>query len=378
MHRDLKPENLLVAPDGRAKILDFGLAGILTAGADGGRDLARGSTATLLTGPHAVLGALRFMAPERARGEPADSRSDLSALGAVLYGAPAFALEALAAGGATRRTLRGLAAVAAIVAAVGLADAYAALGYGNYLVPEDSFLRARAAAAQAVELDPALAAAHSRLGYAAMYYDWDFGNAGAELERALALDPLSPAIQTDMAFVAHYARRDDGATDRQTRNRAGKSSLTEIMHFLLGSSVDNDSVFPDTQLQGNSTPLHHLAMEGEGEELRWYQIAIGLRQIDTLRQAARVVAAPSREPYTDGMEVPLAPDTARRPEDLAATSGPAAGDIVEDALAGCLEDLASVRQTLDGRHDDLESGRVKPCAREEARVRSSGRSTHRF
>jgi hypothetical protein len=78
------------------------------------------------------------------------------------------------------------------------------------------------------------------------------------------------------------------------------------------------------------------------------------------------------------MEVALAPDTARRPEDLAATGGPAAGDIVEDALARCLEDLPSVRQTLDDRHDDLESGRVKPYDGEEARVRSSGRDTDRF
>ncbi|MBP7588915.1 MAG: DUF2326 domain-containing protein [Thermoanaerobaculia bacterium] len=42
------------------------------------------------------------------------------------------------------------------------------------------------------------------------------------------------------------------ATERQTRNRAGKSSLTEVMHFLLGSSVDNDSIFRDAQLQEHS------------------------------------------------------------------------------------------------------------------------------
>jgi len=66
------------------------------------------------------------------------------------------------------------------------------------------------------------------------------------------------------------------------------------------------------------------------------------------------------------MEVHLTPDTAKRLKDLAATSGRAADDIVEDALAGYLEDLASVRQTLDSRYDDLKSGRVKPIDGEEA------------
>jgi predicted transcriptional regulator len=66
------------------------------------------------------------------------------------------------------------------------------------------------------------------------------------------------------------------------------------------------------------------------------------------------------------MEVHLTPDTAKRLKDLAATSGRAAEDIVEDALAGYLEDVASVRQTLDSRYDDLKSGRVKPIDGEEA------------
>jgi tetratricopeptide (TPR) repeat protein len=414
VHRDLKPENLFIAPDGRARILDFGLAAIVSDDAGAGRSLAGASTATQLTDPHAVLGTLRYMAPEQARGEPADARSDLFALGAVLYemlyGAPAFAgrssadvttailrdeppelsrsgrdadpvaallrrclakqpeqrfqsardlafaLEALARGGATRRPRRGLVAAAAIAAAValallaaqarrqgaapkvaapaveaapaaaglamppaaagapsalaaardavvrgrhlwnkrdrasleaavrefqgaidadptfapgyvGLADAFAALGYGNYLAPEDSFLRARAAAAQAVELDPGLAAAHASLGYAAMYFDWDFGQAAAELERALALDPraptahqwraylllmsgrpdearaeiarareldpLSPAIQTDMAFVAHYARRDEEAV-RFAQAAFALSPDFPPAHFWLG------------------------------------------------------------------------------------------------------------------------------------------------
>ena len=66
------------------------------------------------------------------------------------------------------------------------------------------------------------------------------------------------------------------------------------------------------------------------------------------------------------MEVHVTPETAKKLQDLAATSGRAADDIVEDALAGYLEEVASVRKTLDSRYDDLNSGRVKPIDGAEA------------
>ena len=74
IHRDLKPENLLVARDGTLKILDFGLAKL--------SDGAGGLDATI---PGTVLGTVGYMAPEQARGEPADARADLFAAGAVMY-----------------------------------------------------------------------------------------------------------------------------------------------------------------------------------------------------------------------------------------------------------------------------------------------------
>ena len=66
------------------------------------------------------------------------------------------------------------------------------------------------------------------------------------------------------------------------------------------------------------------------------------------------------------MEVHVTPETAKKLNDLAATTGRAPEDIVEDALAGYLVEVASVRKTLDTRYDDLTSGRVKPIDGEEA------------
>ena len=59
------------------------------------------------------------------------------------------------------------------------------------------------------------------------------------------------------------------------------------------------------------------------------------------------------------MDVHVTPETAKKLNDLATASGRAPEDIVEDALAGYLEHVASVRETLDSRYDDLKSGRVK-------------------
>lgn len=66
------------------------------------------------------------------------------------------------------------------------------------------------------------------------------------------------------------------------------------------------------------------------------------------------------------MEFRVTAETTRTLKDLAETSGRAPEDIVEDALAGSLEEVASVRTTLDSRNDDLKSGRVKPIDREKA------------
>ncbi len=75
VHRDLKPENVLVDGSGRAKLLDLGLASHFKEAQSNSR----------LTQPGAVLGTVHFMAPEQVIGSEVDARSDLYALGVMLY-----------------------------------------------------------------------------------------------------------------------------------------------------------------------------------------------------------------------------------------------------------------------------------------------------
>ena len=86
VHRDLKPENIFLLHDGQVKILDFGLA--RTADVDAGSAFAtQGATmaSPVITHPGTVMGTVGYMAPEQVRGHATDARSDLFALGAVLY-----------------------------------------------------------------------------------------------------------------------------------------------------------------------------------------------------------------------------------------------------------------------------------------------------
>jgi TolB-like protein/tetratricopeptide (TPR) repeat protein len=79
IHRDLKSANVVVTPEGRVKVLDFGLAKRLAA-----PDLATELDATAMQ-PGTVAGTVPYMAPEQLRGQPAQAASDVWALGAVLY-----------------------------------------------------------------------------------------------------------------------------------------------------------------------------------------------------------------------------------------------------------------------------------------------------
>jgi eukaryotic-like serine/threonine-protein kinase len=85
IHRDIKPENILIARDGRVKILDFGLAKLTEAeNLDGDMQLTLASQSNP-TDPGVVLGTVGYMSPEQVRGQNVDQRSDIFSLGAVIY-----------------------------------------------------------------------------------------------------------------------------------------------------------------------------------------------------------------------------------------------------------------------------------------------------
>jgi serine/threonine-protein kinase len=72
IHRDIKPSNIMLARDGRVKVMDFGVARTLTA-------------SVTLTGSVGIVGTAKYMSPEQARGASVDGRSDLYSLGVCLY-----------------------------------------------------------------------------------------------------------------------------------------------------------------------------------------------------------------------------------------------------------------------------------------------------
>ena len=85
IHRDLKPANVKLTPDGKIKILDFGLAKAFEGEAPV-TDISQSPTLTEeMTRAGVILGTAAYMSPEQARGEEVDKRTDIFAFGCVLY-----------------------------------------------------------------------------------------------------------------------------------------------------------------------------------------------------------------------------------------------------------------------------------------------------
>jgi TolB-like protein/Tfp pilus assembly protein PilF len=152
----------------------------------------------------------------------------------------------------------------------GLADSYSLLGYGNTLAPKDAFPKAKAAALEALEINPNLAEAHASLGYIHMYHDYDYAEserefkkaieqnpnsavahwaysvllsallrpaeARKEIERAEQLDPFSTLVATDMGFELYYDRQYDKAL-AQLQLAIDMNPKAPMPHFWLGRTL---------------------------------------------------------------------------------------------------------------------------------------------
>src|SRR6185295_4194424 len=84
VHRDLKPANVKITPEGKVKVLDFGLAKALTP-AQGPQDLLSSPTMTAPTNMGVILGTAPYMSPEQAKGHDVDARSDIFSFGCVFF-----------------------------------------------------------------------------------------------------------------------------------------------------------------------------------------------------------------------------------------------------------------------------------------------------
>jgi TolB-like protein/DNA-binding SARP family transcriptional activator/Tfp pilus assembly protein PilF len=162
----------------------------------------------------------------------------------------------------------------------GLADAYAVLGFYDYLPPVDAFPRAKAAARRALDLDPGLAEAHASLGYVALYYEWNWPAAEASFQRAIALnpsysvghqwygnhltargrfdeavrtmrraqevDPLSLIASAALGWVHFYAREYEAAADQCRRTLALNPNF-ELAHLWAGWADEAAGRFADAR-----------------------------------------------------------------------------------------------------------------------------------
>jgi eukaryotic-like serine/threonine-protein kinase len=82
-HRDLKPDNIMLTPDGRAKILDFGLAKVTPKGTGDRNEMETAIISNTQSG--VVMGTVGYMSPEQVRARPLDPRSDIFSFGLVFY-----------------------------------------------------------------------------------------------------------------------------------------------------------------------------------------------------------------------------------------------------------------------------------------------------
>jgi TolB-like protein/Flp pilus assembly protein TadD len=118
----------------------------------------------------------------------------------------------------------------------GLGDAYAVLGFYDYLPPGEAFPKAQEAAQRALQLDPDNASAEATLGYAALYFDWNLASAEERFRRSIALDPHNSKAHQWYGNLLTAAGRFDEA-EREMRRAQQLEPLSLIASAALGWSL---------------------------------------------------------------------------------------------------------------------------------------------
>jgi len=132
----------------------------------------------------------------------------------------------------------------------GLADTYVLLAIYYHRTPEDAFPLARAAAQRALEIDDALAEAHTSLGWIKALYDWDWAGAEAEFKRAIELNPNYPtAHHWYGGFLATQGRLDEGLEEVKKAQTLDPLSpqITNVVGLLFFLKGQYDEAIEQSQ-----------------------------------------------------------------------------------------------------------------------------------
>jgi serine/threonine protein kinase/tetratricopeptide (TPR) repeat protein len=119
------------------------------------------------------------------------------------------------------------------LAHVGIADTHNITGLFGYLPPNETFPKAKAAAARALEIDPTLGEAHASLGFVEMFYDWDWVAAESEFRRAIELSPKYATAHEWYAILLSILERSDEAIARAERSHE-LDPISLIINSVLG------------------------------------------------------------------------------------------------------------------------------------------------
>ena len=210
------------------------------------------------------------------------------------------------------------------LAYAGLGNAYGALSYYGLMLPSEGFPRARAAALRALEIDPHLADAHVTIGLERLFHGWDWAQAGAALDRAIALDgnsalaravhslwhitcarfeeamaatrraraldPLSPFINMGVAWVHHFAGREEDAVREVLDILTLRPGLEEANNVLI-TSLERLGRFEEAAARMRNQRCWGVELDGDALLAAWRRGGRDTYWRERLEQMTRTTSA---------------------------------------------------------------------------------------